>query len=352
MIALYESIPMRICFFANMTNHANWREMFETVEFYKVDIEILRGLGHEVVLAGDFKSLDKTADIYYCWWWTYAFYPILRSIVARRPVILTGAFDYDTCHGVIPGLCYLDRPLWQKMLMKFALKYATCNLFISQCEYDLVTKHLPVHNPILSPLAINTEYYNPGSGASERSDYFFTVSWSSSTNAKRKCLDSIVEAFGRVARIQPELRLVMAGKKGDHYDTLVALAHQAGVADRVDFVGMISDEEKLHHYRHCLAYVQPTLFEGFGHAIGEALACGAQVITSPSGAVPEVTGKHARLVPPNDIEQLAKAMLEAADTPADQNVQAAQLRHIQTHFSIEQRTKQLAGVIDMAKPSR
>ncbi|CAJ0690641.1 D-inositol-3-phosphate glycosyltransferase [Ralstonia mannitolilytica] len=342
---------MRICFFANMTNHANWREMFETVEFYKVDIEILRSLGHEVVLAGDFKSLDKTADIYYCWWWTYAFYPILRSIVGRRPVIVTGAFDYDTCHGVIPGLCYLDRPLWQKMLMKFALKYATRNLFISQCEYDLVTKHLPVRNPVLSPLAINTAYYNPGTGMSERGDYFFTVSWSSSTNAKRKCLDSIIEAFGRVARERSDLRLVMAGKKGDHYDALVALARRAGVADRVDFVGMISDEEKRDHYRRCLAYVQPTLFEGFGHAIGEAIACGAPVITSPSGAVPEVAGTYARFVTPNDVGQLTQAMLNAADTVIDASTQIAQLRHIEAHFSIEQRTKQLAEILATMKSS-
>ncbi|CAJ0808785.1 D-inositol-3-phosphate glycosyltransferase [Ralstonia flaminis] len=343
---------MRICFFANMTNHANWREMFETVEFYKVDIEILRSLGHEVVLAGDFKSLDKTADLYYCWWWTYAFYPILRSMPNRRPVIVTGAFDYDTCHGVIPGLCYLDRPLWQKWLMKLALKRATRNLFISQCEYDLVTEHLPVRNPVLSPLAINTAYYNPGTDVSQRGDYFFTVSWSSSTNAKRKCLDSIVEAFGRVAQARPNLRLVMAGKKGDHYDALVALARNAGMEDRVDFVGMISDEEKRDHYRRCLAYVQPTLFEGFGHAIGEAIACGAQVITSPSGAVPEVAGTYARFVTPNDVGQLAQAMLDVADTPSDPVLQAAQLRHIEANFSIEQRRKQLADMLDAVTSSR
>jgi len=236
--------------------------------------------------------------------------------------------------------------------MKLALKRATRNLFISQCEYDLVTEHLPVRNPVLSPLAINTAYYNPGTDVSQRGDYFFTVSWSSSTNAKRKCLDSIVEAFGRVAQARPNLRLVMAGKKGDHYDALVALARNAGVEDRVDFVGMISDEEKRDHYRRCLAYVQPTLFEGFGHAIGEAIACGAQVITSPSGAVPEVAGTYARFVTPNDVGQLAQAMLDVADTPSDPVLQAAQLHHIEANFSIEQRRKQLADMLDAVTSSR
>ncbi|MGF6754860.1 glycosyltransferase [Paraburkholderia sp. GAS42] len=338
---------MRICFFANMTNHANWREMFETVEFYKVDIEILRSLGHEVVLAGDFKSIDKTADLYYCWWWTYAFYPLAQSKLRRRPVIVTGAFDYDTCHKVIPGLSYLDRPLWQKVLMKFALKFASRNLFISDCEYKLVTRHLGVNNPILCPLAINTSYYRPE--PAPQGDYFFTVCWSSETNAIRKCLDSIVAAFGEVSRTRPELRLVMAGKKGDHYEALVDLARKAGVEDRVDFVGMISDEEKLRHYRQCLAYVQPTLFEGFGHAIGEAIACGAKVITSPSGAVPEVAGPYARYVTPNDVAELAQAMLEQAAMPADPARQQAQLRHIEDNFSIAKRREHLAGILDSVR---
>jgi glycosyltransferase involved in cell wall biosynthesis len=337
---------MRICFFANMNRHANWREMFETVEFYKVDIEILRSLGHEVTLAGDFKSLDKTADLIYCWWWTYAFYPLAMSLPRRRPVIVTGAFDYDTCHNVIPGLCYLDRPFWQKLLMRFALRFASQNLFISDCEYKLVTEHLPVRRPVLATLAINTAIYRPA--PSQRGDYFFTVCWSSQTNAIRKCLDSIVKAFGEVSKKRPDLRLVMAGKKGDHYETLVQLARDAGVAERVEFVGMISDEEKLRRYRECVAYVQPTLFEGFGHAIGEAIACGAKVITSPSGAVPEVAGQYARFVTPNDVSQLADAMLEQAATNVDPERQQAQLRHIEENFSIARRREQLAGVLASA----
>ncbi len=341
---------MRICFFANMTNHANWREMFETVEFYKVDIEILRSLGHEVVLAGDFKSLDKTADLYYCWWWTYAFYPLAQSLMKGRPVIVTGAFDYDTCYKVIPGLSYLDRPFWQKVLMRFALRFATRNLFISECEHKLVTDHLSVNHPILCPLAIDTSYYHPE--PEPAGNYFFTVCWSSPTNAIRKCLDSIVAAFAEVCKTRPDLRLVMAGKKGGHFDTLVALARKAGVEDRIDFVGMISNEEKLRRYRQCVAYVQPTLFEGFGHAIGEAIACGAKVITSSSGAVPEVAGSYARFVTPNDVTELAGAMLELAATPVDPARQQAQLRHIEDNFSIAKRREHLAGILNSVQIAR
>ena len=87
---------MRICFFANMSAHANWREMFERVEFYSVDIKLLRELGHEVVEAGLPSLIDWKADLYYGWWWGHAPFIMLPAKLRRKPIILTGAFDYST----------------------------------------------------------------------------------------------------------------------------------------------------------------------------------------------------------------------------------------------------------------
>ncbi|VVE35117.1 glycosyltransferase [Pandoraea cepalis] len=337
---------MKICFFSHMTDHSNWREAFEKVEFYRVDIEILRSLGHEVVLAGDFKTFDRTADLYYCWWWTYAMFPVVQSLIGRKPVVVTGAFDYDTCHGVIPGLSYLDRPTWQRALMAAALRTASANLFISQCEYEKVTSNLVVRNAVNCPLAINTEHYRLANPALAREDFFFTVSWSSKTNVQRKCLESIIKAFGEYAKTNAKTRLVMAGKKGDYYENLVELAKSCGVAERVEFPGMISDEEKIRKYQACIAYVQPTLFEGFGLAIGEALACGAQVITSPSGAVPEVAVDFAQYVEPNNVEALTTAMRKAVDEILTMDRKIAQFEHINRTFSIEARREHLGEIID------
>jgi glycosyltransferase involved in cell wall biosynthesis len=299
---------MRICFYANMSAHENWREMFDKVEFYRVDIRLLRELGHEVVLAGRPKDLDLQADVYYCWWWGHAPYALALGALLRKPVIVTGAFDYATCRDEIPGMCYLDRPLWQQFVLRGTLRVADANLFISKYEHDEVTSNLYVKNPVLAPLAVDTDFYCPLQHKPFKSDYFFTVSWTSRTNVIRKGLIQSIEAFSRIASDFPYVRLVIAGKHGDYEQSLRELAERLNVAQRVEFLGLISDKEKLEHYRRCIAYVQPTLYEGFGLAIAEAVASGCPVISSPRGAVPEVVDQFGMCVDPNDIDAIVAVM--------------------------------------------
>ncbi len=339
---------MRICFFANMSAHANWREMFERVEFYSVDIKLLRELGHEVVEAGLPSLIDWKADLYYGWWWGHAPFIMLPAKLRRKPIILTGAFDYSTCRQELPGMCYLDRPLWQKAVMATMLRMGDANMFISQAEFDEVTAHLTVHNPLAVPLAIDTDYYCPAPDQ-QPSDYFFTVSLQSRTNAIRKGLPQTIEAFARVADRFPETRLVIAGKPGNYTEGLVSLAQCLGVRERVEFTGMISQDQKRQSYRECIAYVQPTLYEGFGHALGEAVACGAPVVSAAKGAVPEVTGGFADCIDPHDINAIAEAMsAHAASSPSGAR-RAAGHKWIADNFSLAARRERLRQVIEAVK---
>ncbi len=336
---------MRICFFANMSGHANWREMFDKVEFYRVDIRLLRELGHEVVLAGRPQDLDWHADLYFCWWWGHAPYSIALGALRRRPVIVTGAFDYATCREEIPGMCYLDRPRWQKTVLRGTLRFADVNLFISKYEQDEVTANLRVNNPVLAPLAVDTDYYCPQPQEPFISDYFFSVSWTSRTNVIRKGVAQTIEAFAHIATDFPKTRLVLAGKPGDYEPNLRALASTLGIAERVEFLGMISDKEKLLHYRRCIAYVQPTLHEGFGLAIAEALATGCRVVSSNRGAVPEVAGEFAKCVDPKDTLAISEAMAECVKTPMTAMEKFAAHEWITHNYSLNIRRRALGKVI-------
>ena len=335
---------MRICFFANMSAHANWREMFDRVEFYRIDIQLLRELGHEVVTVGDPRAMDWSADLYYCWWWGHAGFPMVPAKLRRRPIVVTGAFDYATCRAELPGICYLDRPRWQKAVLGAMLRLADANLFISRYEFDEVTSHLTVRNPIAAPLAIDTKRYQPDPAAT-RSDYFFSMSLLSHENAVRKGLLMTIEAMARLDPRHADKRLVIAGKHGSAHDALWARAKELGIADRVELPGMISEDQKLAGYHECIAYVQPTLYEGFGHAIGEAVASGAAVVAAPRGAVPEVAGTFARYVDPHDPSSIAAAMDLAIDAPATIADRAAGHAWIAKHFSLERRSRQLAEII-------
>lgn len=336
---------MRICFFANVGHHANWREVFDKVEFYRVDIHLLKELGHEVVLAGHPTSLDRRADLYYCWWWGHAPFALALGALRRKPVLVTGAFDYATCREEIPGMCYLDRPRWQQEVLKVSLRHASANLFISAYEHDEVTSQLRVNNPILAPLAVDTRFYRPALSGSEITTggepYFFSVSWTSTTNVIRKGVRQTIEAFARIAPELPGAKLKLAGKPGDHQVKLQELVESLGLQHRVEFLGMISDDEKRNHYQRCLAYVQPTLHEGFGLAIAEAIACGSRVVTSDRGAVPEVAGDFGTCIPPKDVQAIAAAMLQSARAPYSIQEREKAHRWISERYSLERRKELL-----------
>jgi glycosyltransferase involved in cell wall biosynthesis len=267
-------------------------------------------------------------------------------------VLVTGAFDYATCREEIPGMCYLDRPRWQQEVLKGSLRFADANLFISGYEYDEVTHNLRVNNPVLAPLAVDTEFYKPAAridDASAGPPYFFSVSWTSTTNVIRKGVRQTIEAFARIAHELPTAKLKLAGKQGDHHSKLEELVDELGLRDRVEFLGMISDEEKRNHYQRCIAYVQPTLYEGFGLAIAEAIACGSRVVTSDRGAVPEVAGEFGMCTHPKDIDAIAAAMLRCAETPADTSYSIASYTWIQNQYSMTARRERLRIILESIK---
>src|SRR5215213_2201510 len=127
----------------------------------------------------------------------------------------------------------------------------------------------------------------------------------------RKNLRRLVEAFERLLRstsLSP--KLVVAGGQGWLMDDFQSLINQKGLEDRVCLTGYLEDEDLCRLYSTCTAFVYPSLYEGFGLPPLEAMACGAPVITSRIASLTETVGTAARLVDPNDVEDLARAMAE------------------------------------------
>lgn len=337
---------MRICFFANLSSHGDWRAVFHNVEFYRHDIEILRGLGHEVIVAGTPRMIDWTADLYFGWWWGHAPFVALPAKLRGKPLVVTGAFDYATCRGELPGLCYLERPLWQRWIIRTILKIADASLFVSRYEFDEVTRNLPVRHAVLAPHAVDADVYRPAPHGPISSDFFFSLSWTSRTNVIRKGVETALRAFAIIAARHPRLRFVQAGKPGDYHETLIALVRDLGIADRVDFVGMISAEDKLRYFRSCIAYVQPTLYEGFGLAIAEAVAAGCPVIASDRGAVPEVAGPDSVLADPRDIGDIARAMDGFVGRPRIYDEELIRHNWIRERYSLSVRTDIIRQTIE------
>ena len=130
-----------------------------------------------------------------------------------------------------------------------------------------------------------------------------------------KNVDLLLRAFAQVARI-PDLTLVLAGPGGWYEPTLKARARALGIAERVHFLGHVSDAELKALYRGAVMMAFPSLFEGFGLPVLEAMAMGCPVVCSDRCSLPEVAGEAARLVDPAREDAWVDALVEVAGDPA------------------------------------
>jgi glycosyltransferase involved in cell wall biosynthesis len=131
----------------------------------------------------------------------------------------------------------------------------------------------------------------------------------------RKNLSRVLEAFARFKKNNQnssEYQLVVAGKKGWLTEEYFQQAKDLGVEDEVIFTGYVGGDELKPLYTNAEFFVMPSLYEGFGQTIVEAMACGAPCLVSKVSSIPEIAGEAAYFVDPHDTEGIAKGMTELA----------------------------------------
>jgi len=173
-----------------------------------------------------------------------------------------------------------------------------------QADPDRIVTVYPGHNMLLTRVddpqaiaAVKMRYGIEG-------DYLLYLG----TLQPRKNLIRLVEAFARLRPLAVDLRLVLAGKKGWLYDDLFPRVEALGLKGRVVFTGYVADDDKAPLLSGALALAYPSLYEGFGMPVLEAMACGIPVLTSNISSLPEVAGAAALLVDPLDVDAIADAM--------------------------------------------
>jgi len=129
-----------------------------------------------------------------------------------------------------------------------------------------------------------------------------------STIEPRKNLDVLIEAFERVAD-DYEGDLVVVGRVGWKAERTVARMKKSRCADRIRHLDYVERADLALLYAHADAFVMPSLYEGFGLPILEAMASGTPVIAADCSSLPEVGGMAARYFPPDDAQALAREIL-------------------------------------------
>ena len=134
---------------------------------------------------------------------------------------------------------------------------------------------------------------------------------------RRKNLGSLLRAFAVLrAQGRADLSLVIAGKVDYGVEKLVRGLRESDRSSRVRWVGAIPDGDLPAFYASATCFVYPSLFEGFGLPLLEAMACGCPVVSSDRTACPEVVGTAGLLVNPEDVTGIAEAIAHVVDDEA------------------------------------
>ncbi len=158
----------------------------------------------------------------------------------------------------------------------------------------------------------------------------------------RKNIPLLLEAFAQLD--DPALKLVLVGGKGWLYDDIFRQVQALGLAERVIFTGYVPDDELPLWYNASELFVFPSLYEGFGMPVVEAMACGTPVVASNSSSIPEAVGEAGLLFEPNDVQALGKQMTAVLYNPTLQEQLIKKGLHHAQAFSWERAGRETAVV--------
>lgn len=160
-----------------------------------------------------------------------------------------------------------------------------------------------------------------------------------------KNLGLLLRAFGRIWGEVP-YRLVLAGKIRGFGTEDLSVIHQAeAMGDRVRFTGEISDNELMSLYAGAKALCLPSLYEGFGLPLLEAMQLGCPVLCSTAGALPEVAADAALYFDPKDEAGLARRLVQVEDSDLMDSLKQAGRRRVEK-FSFARCASQTAAVLN------
>ena len=151
----------------------------------------------------------------------------------------------------------------------------------------------------------------------------------------------------KLANLQlADLQLLIAGGRGWLYQDIFAEAEKQG--DSVRLLGFVDEADLPALYRNAVLFAFPSLYEGFGLPVLEAMACGVPVVCSDASSLPEVAGDAALLVDPHDEDALAEAMARGLGDAGLRREMITRGLAQATRFTWEQAARQLVGIFDVS----
>jgi glycosyltransferase involved in cell wall biosynthesis len=227
----------------------------------------------------------------------------LAPVAEARPYVVTiHDMGLETLRDAHP----LTKRLYTKRLVPHVARKA--RLIITNSEYSKweIVRHLgiPENRIRVTPLAASPEFGRVP--VASGTPYFLYVG----NLEPRKNLERLIEAFARMPSKEHELLIV--GNRWYHGGAAEEKASSLGLNGRVKFFGYVPRSDLPALFSGATAFVYPSLLEGFGLPVVEAMACGTPVITSNNSSMKEVAGGAAVLIEPTSVREMTEALERVA----------------------------------------
>jgi glycosyltransferase involved in cell wall biosynthesis len=252
----------------------------------------------------------------------------------RQPVVLT---VWDMIHELFPEV---DPTGLHREAKRKAVAAAQAIICISEnTRQDLLERyHTPEERVTVTHLASTLTASSARAGAPiPARPYFLHVG----ERAGYKNFHNLLSAFAKVSASQ-DVSLCVVGRpfSVQELQRIAAL----GVADRVDHFGYVDDGHLAKLYSHSVAFVYPSLYEGFGIPLLEAMSCGTVVVASNLSSIPEVVGNAGLLFDPEKHDEITDILSNLVRNPESREVLIARGRERARHFTWERTVSQTIDV--------
>lgn len=242
-----------------------------------------------------------------------------------------------------------------ELLLSKTCKRADTIITISQFSKSEIMKYLnvPEEKIKIISLGVDTKYYNNNyTGDNIKKiqkkynvdyEYFLYLG----TIEPRKNIERLIRAYAVLYNQKNDIpKLVLVGKKGWMYKEIFRVVDELDLQNMVIFLGYIDICDVPLLLGGAITFVFPSLYEGFGLPVLEAMACGTPVITSNVASLPEVVGNAALLVDPMDIESIKNAMLKILIDPCLKEQLSVLGIQQAKKFSWKETARQIEKIID------
>jgi glycosyltransferase involved in cell wall biosynthesis len=197
----------------------------------------------------------------------------------------------------------MDFAAWYRLFLPLLVKRVRQVLVSSQYIKRKIETRLGVKNVLVTSAGVNGKFFHPDAFLDKYELPEKYILFLGSLEP-RKNLPALIEAWNKISEEFSNTWLIVAGDTGRVFQNVKF----PPFSKRTSFLGYIPDAALPGLYAKATLFILPSLEEGFGLPVLEAMSCGTPVISSSAGALPEIVGNAAMLVNPHQVDEMSEAM--------------------------------------------